>query len=49
MEMDLALLPLNVARSHWILYVIQPKFKLVSFSNSFNNASVDEDKKYGSG
>ncbi len=45
MEMDLALLPLNVARSHWILYVIQPKFKLVSFFNSFNNASVDEDKK----
>ena len=29
MEMDLALLPLNVARSHWILYVIQQKFKLV--------------------
>ena len=28
-EMDLALLPLNVARSHWILYVIQQKFKLV--------------------
>ena len=45
MEMDLALLLLNVARSHWILYVIRPKFKLVSFFNSFNNAIVEEDKQ----
>ena len=45
MEMDLALLPLNVTRSHWILYAIQPKFKLVSFFNSFNNDITDEDDK----
>ena len=45
MEMDLALLTLKLARSHLILYVIQPKFKLVSFFNSVNNASVEEDNQ----
>lgn len=49
MEMDLTLLPLNVTRSHLILHVIEPNFKLVNSFNSFSKAIVDEDISSSSG